>query len=87
MFLESFDYSGPPGLRPFADVVKLGKQIGQEEADEHLFKSLNKVAGAVLHYPAGQLQATVEGAIAISEDEVDGVDAIKALIAGPPRED
>ena len=85
--LESFDYSGPPGLRPFADVVKLGKQIGQEEADEHLFKSLNKVAGAVLHYPAGQLQATVEGAIAISEDEVDGVDAIKALIAGPPRED
>jgi hypothetical protein len=83
---NAYGYSGPAGLRFFADVYKAGQQAEQGEADFALFKSLNNVAGALLHYPAGQINTTTEGLLAINDGTVEGVDAILALIAGPPRD-
>lgn len=83
--LETYEYKGPAGLRPFIDVASLQTQLAQGEADAALYRSLNKVAGAVLHYPAGQVNNTIEGIIAIENGEVEGVGVVQALLAGPPR--
>jgi hypothetical protein len=48
-------YSGPAGARFFAEMQKLGQQIGQGEADMALFKAANSTAGILFHYPAGQV--------------------------------
>ena len=83
--LETYEYKGPAGLRPFIDVASLQTQLAQGEADAALYRSLNKVAGSVLHYPAGQVNNTIEGIIAIENGEVEGVGVVQALLAGPPR--
>jgi predicted GNAT family acetyltransferase len=82
---QGFGYQGPAGLRFFADLYKLGAQTNQGEADIAFFKAANQVAGAILHYPAGQINATMEGIIAIEEGKVEGVNVLTALIAGPPK--
>jgi hypothetical protein len=83
---QGFGYQGPAGLRFFADLYKLGAQTNQGEADIAFFKAANQVAGAILHYPAGQINATMEGIIAIEEGKVEGVNVLTALIAGPPKQ-
>jgi len=83
---ETYGYKGPAGLRPFADISNLETQVGQGEADRAFWRSLNKVSGAVLHYPAGQIQATVDGIIAVEKGEVKGVKTIGAILTGPPRD-
>jgi hypothetical protein len=80
-----FGYSGPAGLRFFSDMYKLGQQTNQGDADLAAFKAANSVAGALLHYPAGQVNATVEGIMAVEDGRVDGVSILPALIVGPPR--
>lgn len=60
-----FGYGGPAGVRFFAEITKLGQQIGQGEADQALAKSANNVAGLLFHYPAGQVSRFVEGAAAL----------------------
>ena len=82
---EGFGYQGPAGLRFFADLYKLGTQTQQGDADIAFFKSANQVAGAILHYPAGQINATAEGIMAIESGKVDGMGILPALIAGPPK--
>lgn len=83
--LDTFDYKGPSGLRPLADIYQLQVQAAQGEADKAFWKSLNKVAGAVLHYPAGQVNNTIEGIMAIENGEVEGFEMVGAVLAGPPR--
>jgi len=83
--LKTYDYKGPSGLRPFADVANLQGQMAQGEVDKAFLKSLNKVAGSVLHYPAGQINSTIEGIIAIENGDVEGLGTIGAVLAGPPR--
>lgn len=82
---EAYGYSGPAGLRFFTDAYKAAEQLHQGEADMALFKSVNNMLGALFHYPAGQLNATIEGAIAIENGEVEGAAILPALIAGPPK--
>ena len=82
---EGFGYQGPAGLRFFADLYKLGTQTQQGDADIAFFKSANQVAGAFLHSPAGQINATAEGIMAIESGKVDGMGILPALIAGPPK--
>lgn len=60
------DYAGPAGLRVLSELYKLGKQSGQGEADEPFWKALNNSAGILFHYPAGQLNNTVDGIVALS---------------------
>ncbi|MCK4795567.1 MAG: hypothetical protein KAV87_68185, partial [Desulfobacteraceae bacterium] len=83
--LETFDYKGPAGLRPFADIYSLQVQTSQGEMDKAWMKAANKVAGSILHYPAGQINQTVEGMMAIESGEVEGAGAVRALLTGPPR--
>lgn len=82
-----FGYSGPAGLRFFGDLYKLGQQTAQGKADLALFKAANQVGGALLHYPAGQVNTTVEGIIEIEKGNVEGVGIVPALIAGKPRKE
>lgn len=82
---EAFGYSGPAAVRLFSDFYKAGQQVSQGEVDMPAFKAVNNVAGTLLHYPAGQINATVEGMLAIENGEVEGTDAVKALLVGPPR--
>lgn len=81
-----YGYQGPAGLRFFGDLYKAGAQINQGEADMALFKAVNSTAGALLHYPAGQINATVEGIMAVERGDVEGVSILPALLAGPPRD-
>ena len=64
---HSFDYTGPASLRFFSEASKLAKQIGQGEADEPFWKALNNVSGTIFHYPAGQINATVDGIASIAD--------------------
>ncbi len=75
-------YEGPAGARGFAAAAKLVKEVGQGEADEALWKASNQAAGIFFHYPAGQVQKTVDGFRAMMEGETSNP---KALLFGPER--
>jgi hypothetical protein len=70
------DYSGPASVRFFAEVAKLTKQVGQGEADEAFFKALDSVGGILFHYPAGQINATVDGVVSISQGKTNNPGAL-----------
>ena len=80
-FGGQFGYNGPAGLRFFSDLYKLGQQVGQGEFDMAAFKAANNTAGVLFHYPAGQVNRTVEGTAALLEGRTDNP---LAVIAGPP---
>lgn len=82
---EGYGYSGPAGVRFFADLYKSGEQVNQGEGDLAMFKAFNNVGGALFHYPAGQINKVVDGAIAIEKGEVEGVAMLPALAAGAPK--
>ena len=78
----SMGYEGPAGTRFFSEVAKLSKQVAQGEADGALLKALNSTAGIFLHYPALQVQHTVEGMVALERGETNNPGV---LLAGPPK--
>lgn len=75
-------YSGPAGTRFFNELAKLGKQVQQGEADTAFAKALNNTAGILFHYPAGQINRTVEGLLALWEGDTQNPGA---LLVGPPK--
>lgn len=83
---DAYGYQGPAGLRFFSDLYKLGTQVEQGDADFAAFKAANSVAGALFHYPAGQINSTLDGILAIEDGRVEGVSILPALIAGAPKE-
>jgi hypothetical protein len=83
---DAFGYSGPPSLKFFSEIYKFGQQVDQGEADMPMFKALNSAGGILFHYPAGQINSTLEGMMAIERGEVEGVSIFGALISGPPRD-
>ena len=60
------DYAGPASVRFFADIAKFAKQAYQGDFDEGFWKALNNVTGTLLHYPSGQINATIDGIDAIA---------------------
>ena len=76
-------YGGPAGLRFFQSIDKLGQQVGQGEADAAFWKALNSTAGVHFHYPSGQVQRTVEGAIAVMEGKTQNP---ATLVLGPGKD-
>lgn len=80
-----YGYSGPPGTRFFSEASKLAGQLSEGEADAAMWRALNQTAGVVFHYPAAQVQRTAEGMMAIAEGDVEGMEAVKAPLFGPPR--
>lgn len=83
---DAYGYSGPPSLKFFSEIYKFGQQSNQGDIDMPLFKSLNNAAGILFHYPAGQINSTVDGMLAIERGEVEGVSIFGALISGPPKD-
>jgi hypothetical protein len=77
------DYGGPGGARFFGELAKLGKQAAQGEADEAFFKAMNSTAGILFHYPAGQINATVQGLSALADGKTENPGAI--LVGAPPK--
>ena len=70
------DYSGPASVRLFAEIAKLGKQIGQGEVDEALLKAADSVGGILFHYPAGQINATADGIYSLVSGKTDNPGAL-----------
>jgi hypothetical protein len=70
---KQFDsaYGGPAGLRFFQELDKLGKQIGQGEIDRAFTRSAVNVLGIAAHLPSAQMNRTIDGVIAISEDQTE----------------
>ena len=70
---KQFDsaYGGPAGLRFFQELDKLGKQIGQGEIDRAFTRSAINVLGITAHLPSAQMNRTIDGVIAISEDQTE----------------
>jgi len=86
--LQGFPYEGPAGLRPIAAMSRFIRQASDAivEGDPRAITSagargLNTAAGALFHYPAGQVDRTVRGAIALLEGETWNP---LALLVGPP---
>ena len=69
-------YSGPAGTRFFNEAAKLATQIGQGDMDAALLKALNNVGGILFHYPAGQINKTIDGAVDLSDDKTDNPAAL-----------
>lgn len=75
------DYTGPAAVRFFAELAKLAKQVQQGEPDEAFWKSLNSTAGILFHYPAGQVNSTVSGLLALLDGKTENPGA---LLTGAP---
>ena len=80
--VNGYDYSGPAGLSFFGDAYRLLDQAQQGEVDEAFLRALNRAAGVAFHYPAGQVDRTVRGMIAVAEGEA----GPQAILVGPPVE-
>ena len=78
-----YGYTGPAGIRGFAELSNLMGQVAQGEVDESLVQSLNKTAGIFLHYPAGQVERTAEGLIAMLKGNT--INPL-SLAIGPPKD-
>lgn len=74
-------YAGPAGTRVLETFYNLGHQIEQGNADEALAKAINSTAGVLFHYPANQVQRTVDGWIALQEGRTRNPGV---LLVGPP---
>ena len=77
------DYTGPASVRFFADLAKFAKQAKQGEPDAAFWKSLNNVGGTLFHYPAGQINATVQGINALADGKTENPGAV--LVGAPPK--
>ncbi|MEY2653418.1 MAG: Bordetella virus [Pseudomonadota bacterium] len=70
------DYTGPAGLRLLGDAARLGKQVGQGEADDGLRKAIINTAGSLLRLPSAQINRSITGAQALADGETDNPMAI-----------
>lgn len=76
-------YEGPAGTRFFAEAGRFAKQVEQGEVDEALVRSMNQTAGVLFHYPAGQVDRTLRGMMAIQDGQTANP---AAVLVGPPRQ-
>ena len=70
------NYSGPAGVRIFGELANLGKQIGQGEADEALFKAAAGTAGVLFHLPSGQVASTLDGIYSLATGKTENPGAL-----------
>lgn len=76
-------YSGPAGARAFEAAGKFAAQASQGEGDAAFWKALNDTAGILLHYPSTQLRRSIEGAMAIADEQTSNP---MVLVGGPSRQ-
>lgn len=70
------DYTGPAGVRLFADVAKLAVQSAQGEFDTSFRKAFVNTAGDLFGLPAAQINRTITGAQALNEGKTDNPAAL-----------
>ncbi|WP_250533984.1 hypothetical protein [Caballeronia sp. AZ10_KS36] len=82
--LQGFDYTGPTPLTPIADFGQFSKHAVQmwerREVTEGGLRAANKLAGDILHYPAGLLDRVAEGYLAWQNGDASAA----ALVVGKP---
>lgn len=76
-------YSGPAGTRLIQGLYDTVGQVEQGEVDAALWRSLNTTLGIIFRYPAVQVQKTIDGAVALSEEKTSNPGAL--LVGAPPR--
>jgi GNAT superfamily N-acetyltransferase len=74
-------YAGPAGTRIGSLLYNAWRQVEQGELDESLFKAINAAAGILFHYPATQVQRTIDGWVALEEGRTTNP---AVLLTGPP---
>jgi hypothetical protein len=65
--ISGYSYGGPAGLRFYNEISKAAKQIKEGEWDEAAFDSILNTGGILFHYPAGQIEKTLDGVNALIE--------------------
>jgi len=77
------DYSGPAGLRVFADTAKAGQQVYQGEFDDGFRKAFINVTGDLTGLPSAQVNRTITGAEAINDGKTSNPAALVFGYEGP----
>ena len=65
------------------EVGKTAQQAAQGDVDAALLRSLNMSSGILFHYPAGQVQHTVDGVAALFDG--DSSNPLLALFGKPKK--
>jgi hypothetical protein len=78
-----FGYEGPAGTRFYSELSKLGMQAAQGELDRSAVRAFTQTAGILFHFPAGQVQRTIDGYVALTEGQTENP---LALLFGKPKE-
>ena len=81
--IGDYGYNAPPTFRVFQAIGDIYKQSAQGDADEAFFKALNTAGGILFHYPAGQVQRTVQGIMALADGK--DVSPLAPLVGVPPK--
>lgn len=68
---DAFGYSGPAGFAIFNEMNKLGIAVSEGDFDGSFWRPANRALGMVFHYPAGQIDASVRGALSYFNGETD----------------
>lgn len=68
---DAFGYSGPAGFAIFNEMNKLGIALAEGDFDGSFWRPANRALGMVFHYPAGQIDASVRGALSYFNGETD----------------
>lgn len=76
-------YAGPAGARAIQLGYGVINQVKQGKVDEGLVKAINAAAGVLFRYPAGQVQKTVDGFVAIQEGRT--ANPLALLFGAPPE--
>lgn len=74
------DYNGPAGARIITEVSKLITDAEKGNVGESAARSANNAAGILFHYPAGQVERTARGIVALANGDTSNPGV---LIAGP----
>jgi hypothetical protein len=79
--LGPFGFKGPASTRGITSIGDLAQQAKQGDADEAFWRALNNTGGVLFHYPAGQIDRTVRGFLALKDGTSHNP---LALAVGPP---
>ena len=75
-------YSGPAALRVFSDLEDLATQLHQGEWDRALRKAIVSTVGVLKHLPAGQINRTLDGIVALMDGRTSNPTAV---LFGAPK--
>jgi len=81
---KPYAYKGPPGLGVVGDFNEFAAGFSRDELGLSTLFKAHEIGGVLFRYPAGQINDTLKGIIAIGEGDVEGLEQTHALMSGPP---